>query len=386
MNKITWVNFLHIYQPPWQEAGVLEQVASQSYEYLLVLLDKYPKFSFSLNITGNLVEALATQRPDILARFKEMVSSGRIELTGSAYYHPILPLLPKFEIARQIELNQAILKKYFGKIKTHGFYLPEMAYSLEAAKVVKDLGFKWLILDPITYRGVVDKQILYKIKNLGLAVVFRDRTISTAYPPEIIFDKLKKQKKSELIITATDGEIYGHFHTDWQGYIEKILADKNIQVLTVGQYLVTLKNICDINLRPASWESTEAELKRGAPYAMWSDPKNEIHKKLWRLANLAIDLIAKYSKDKNITWARRHLDRGLSSCVWWWASAKKPSAFSNLTWHPGMVDQGTDDLVRSVRSLDSASIKDKIKAEEIYLDIKKHLWFSHWRKYYKKHH
>jgi len=35
VNKITWVNFLHIYQPPWQSKGVVEQVASESYDYLL---------------------------------------------------------------------------------------------------------------------------------------------------------------------------------------------------------------------------------------------------------------------------------------------------------------------------------------------------------------
>ncbi|MFA5127051.1 MAG: polysaccharide deacetylase family protein [Patescibacteria group bacterium] len=383
MDKITWVNFLHIYQPPWQDRGVIEQVANQSYDYLLTLLAKYPKFSFTLNISGNLVEVLAAQHPDILARLKDAVASGRVELTASAYYHPLLPLLPKFEIIRQIELNQAILKKYFGKIKISGFYLPEMAYSLPVAKIIKQLGFQWIILDPIVYRGAVDNKILYKIKNLGLTVVFRNREISRSYPPEIIFHKLRSLKQSQLIITATDGEIYGHFHTDWQGHIEKILLDKNLQVLTATKYLSALKKSQNIDLRPASQASTEAELKKGIPYAMWSDPKNNIHINLWRLANLAIVLVGKSAKDKNITWARRHLDRGLSSCVWWWASAKKPSPFSALTWHPDMVDQGADDLVRSIRSLGSASSKDKIRAEEICLDIKRHLWLDHWRKYYK---
>ena len=34
MKKITWVNFLHIYQPPWQEKGIIEQVAIESYDYI----------------------------------------------------------------------------------------------------------------------------------------------------------------------------------------------------------------------------------------------------------------------------------------------------------------------------------------------------------------
>jgi alpha-amylase/alpha-mannosidase (GH57 family) len=88
-----------------------------------------------------------------------------------------LPLLPEQEIIRQIKLNQEILFKYF-KIKPTGFYLPEMAYSLESAKIIKKLGFDWIILDQISTTQKIDDKILYQIKNLGLKVVFRNREYS----------------------------------------------------------------------------------------------------------------------------------------------------------------------------------------------------------------
>jgi len=384
MRKINWVNFLHIYQPPWQQRGVIEQVASESYEYLLKLFQKYPKFKATLNISGSLIEQLALIRPDLLQQLQHLVKQGQIELVGSAKYHALLPLLTDKEIRRQIKLNQEILADHFSLVKINGFYFPEMAFSLPAAKIVKSLGFKWIILDPISYQGQIDNHLMYQLKQVGLKVVLRNREISKNYPAEVIFYKLKEKSVAEIIITATDGEIYGHFHKDWQGCLEKSLQDKNLRVMTVGQYLLTLKRKKAIELRVSSWESTAEELRKNKPFILWDDPKNKIHQSLWRLVDLVSHLVNRYSKDKNWFWARRHLDRGLSSCTFWWASSKKPSPFSPFTWNPDMIDNGAEELIRSVRSLEQATSQEKIKAEKLYIEIKKNTWLTHWRKYNRK--
>jgi len=383
VNKITWVNFLHIYQPPWQDKGVIDQISSESYEYLLTLFEKYPNFKASLNITGNLVEQLNDYHSDLLKRLQSLVSKGQIELTASSKYHALLPLLSKIEINRQIELNQETLAQYFDINKIKGFYMPEMAYSDEVAQIVRKLKFVWLILDPISYKDKYDENIFYEHKKNKLKLIFRNRAISKSYPAEEIFKKFQKNETSQTIITGTDGEIYGHFHEDWQGHLEKVLQNKNLLVKTVSQYLGEAADFKKINLRAASWETSEAELKQKIPFALWNDPKNKIHKSLWNLVNLASKLINKYQQDKNWYWSRNHLDRGLSSCTFWWASAKQPSDFSPLTWNPDMIDNGVEELIKAVRCLESASVKEKIKAEKIYIDIKKNTWFDHWKKYNK---
>ncbi len=384
MKKITWVNFLHIYQPPWQQRGIFEQIASESYEYLLTLWEKYPNFKTTLNITANLIEQWQDMRPDLLKRLQHLVKKNQIELVGSAKYHAILPLLSDKEVKRQIDLNNQILSQYFDIKKITGFYLPEMAYSDKLAKIVKRAGFKYLVLDQIHYADKIDNNILYKIKKIGLQVVFRDRKISKHYPPEIIYKKFASLKDNEIIITATDGEIYGHQHEDWRGYIEKILANKKLQVLSVSNYLKSLDKTKLIDIRAASWESTKIELKKRIPYALWQDPNNKIHKLLWKLVDLASNLVEKYKGDPNWSWARNHLDRGVSSCTFWWASAKKPSDWSPLTWSPDMIDNGSEELIRVVRSLEKATTAEKIKAEKIFIDIKKNTWLSHWRRHHKK--
>lgn len=384
INKIIWVNFLHIYQPPWQSVGMLQKIAIESYDYLLTLLEKYPHFTFSLSITGDLIEQLDVLRPDLLKRLQKLAKSGRVEIVACAKYHPVLPLVPASEVKLQIKLNQETLKHYFDIKKIKGFYLPEMAYSDSVAKIVKNMGFDWLILDPICFDGPLESNILYQAKNYGLKIIFRDRQVSKGYPPEIIFHKLTKLKKSETIITATDGEMYGHQHDDWQGHIEKILQNKNLQVLTVGQYLNNLKIKKEINLRPASWESSTIELKNKIPYALWCNPKNKIHQSMWQLVAATFKLVDKYQKDKNLSVARHHLDRGLSSCSFWWASGQKPSAFSPVTWNPDMIEAGVLEIVRSVRALDRPEPKEKIKIEKIYLKILAAIWTTHWQKYHQK--
>ena len=350
MNKVIWINFLHMYQPPWQDKGVVERVSIESYDYLVTLFEEYNNFKCSLNITGNLIEQLEGLRPDILKRLQKIVKSGQIELTGSSKYHALLPLLSTKEAKRQIKLNQEVLGGYFDIKKIKGFYLPEMAFSLSIAKTIKSMGFKWLILDEIHSKEKISDDILYKIKEIGLSVVFRDRKISKSYPAEVIYNKLKKNFKNQNIITATDAEIYGHFHEDWQGHLEKVLINKNVEVKTISGYIKGLKEKKNISLRSASWESSVRDIKNNVPYILWDDPKNVIHKELWKLVKLADSLVNKYKKDKNHYWSRLHLDRGVSSCTFWWATAKRPSPFSPLTWNPDLIDNGSEELIRSIRN------------------------------------
>lgn len=384
MKKITWVNFLHIYQPPWQSVGVVEQVASQSYEYLIYLFKKYPHFKATINISGCLIDLLSEIRPKLLADLQKLVKRGQVELVGSAQYHALLPLIPIDEAKRQVELNINTQKKFFPQAKIKGFYLPEMAYSPELAKLIKKMGYTWAILDPICSTEKIDNNILYSIKNINLEVIFRDRHISKAYPAEVIFHKLAGDSvANEVIISATDGEIYGHRHEDWQGHIEKILLHKNLAVEKISDYLAGLKIKKNIILREGTWESSSADIKNGKPFVIWADKKNKIHQNLWALANFSSQLLKKYQKDPNWQWARRHLDQGLTSCTFWWASGRKLSDFSPITWHPDMIDNGAEALIRSVRSLARASVRERIKAETYYLAIKKNTWNIHWKKYAK---
>lgn len=378
---LTWVNFLHLYQPPGQEPKILQQVADEGYRYLLGLFDQYPNFRATLNISGSLVEQWSEHNfTDVIEGFRRLVAAGRVELVGSAMYHPILPLLPKVEVARQITLNNEVLSKTFDPLYAPtGFYLPEMAYSERVAKVIGEHGFKWLLLDEVhAKQQPVDPTKRYRLKGSELRVVFRNRYFSNNFPPEAIFKKLPSL--SGPVVTAQDGEIYGHRHRDTQGFIKQLLTSPQVEVVTVSEYLHSLTTEQTIEVRAASWESTPALLKARQPYHLWLDRRNKIHQGLYALQIHLMELLERHHQDPNFAWARRHLDRGLASCYAWWSARARPSAFSPLTWHPAQIEKGVHELLESMRSLTKLRPSTKIRIEDEGARLLRLIWRSHWLK------
>lgn len=405
-----WLNFLHFYQPANSELYNLQKALDKSYLRLLGWLEDNPRLRLTANISGCLLESLAAGgQTDYLQRFKSLVKQGRLELTGSAAYHGFLPLLPEAEVIRQIKVNEKILKRFFGvNFKPTGFFLPEMAYSVAVARIVKRLGYRWIILDEISYGGAAglaaraEDGKIYEDTASGLQVVFRNRNLSSAYPPDRLLAISKKiaaanpaagrtaggRAAAGVYLTATDAELYGLRHEDPTRELERLAQRKNLRTATISDWLRRNnrhKNI-RIALRPSSWESTEWEVKRHQPYRLWDDPGNKIHVNLWKLANLSLALGDKFKHDKNFYWYRWHLVRGLASCTFWWASGRDFSKiYGPYAWSPDEVQRGLIDLVRSVRSLADARTKaSKLAAEKYYLKIEKLIWTRHWKAHWQK--
>jgi len=389
IKKIIWVNFLHFYQPPTALNEIVIEATDKSYKRIISALKRNPKINFTLNITGCLLEKLADLGySNLINDLKNLVSSGQIELTGSAAWHPLLALLPKQEIVRQIKINQKILQKYFGaKLKLKGFFIPEAAYGVKVAKIVKKLNYRWIMLDEISAdikSNQLDFSNLYIDKNSGLKILFRQRQDSKKYPPQTIF-KLIEELKEKMVITATDAELYGLRHQDFSGTFEKLLKRPEIKTLTASEYLAGLSQSKKITLRASSWESTEKELKNNLPYFLWHNKKNKIQTMLWQLANLAISTVNKYPEDQNYSWARQHLDNGLASCTFWWASAHDFGLYGPISWNPDEIEKGANELIRSIRTLaDPKTKQTKIKAEKLYIKIKQLIWHKHWNYHWGK--
>ena len=386
-----WINFLHLYQPVNTDARFIKEATELSYSRIIRALEEHPNIKFTLNITGGLIlrwEELGYK--DLLKRINNLREGGQIELTGSAAYHPLLPLIPKEEAVRQIKENEEILQKHFGhNFKPRGFFLSEMAYSPKVAKIIKKLGYEWIILDEIAKEGKLGKtdfNKIYEDKNSGLKIVFRSRPLSESYVPETLNKIMAKEKDNNLAITATDAELYGLRYNDPTAEFEKILKNPDLKTKTVSEFIDGHKEIEKIKPIVGTWVSTEEEIKNREPYFLWAGKKNKIQKNIWKLANLAYKTVEKYKKDNNAYWAHWHLVRGLASCTFWWASGKDFShIFSPLSWNPDEIERGINELIRAVRALDdSGTRKAKIKAEKLYLKIKKLVWKKHWTYYWKK--
>lgn len=384
---------MHLYQPANTDAYTIKEATQTSYLRLIRALEENPKIKFTWNISGCLLMRWEdTGFTDAAGRIKRLVRRGRLELTGTAMYHAFLPLVPIPEAERQILENERILRKYFGTdFKPRGFYLPEMAYNPEVARLVAKLGYEWLILDEIAVNGSVENtefDKVYKDDNSGLKVVVRSRLLSNTYVPETIRDIIRGRYdyEQDVAITATDAELYGLRHIDHTAIFEKLLKYKDLRTATVSEFIDSKKRFEHLRIPTHSWAASVEEFKKGEVFSFWKEEGNKVHAKLWELAYLAYDLVeAKYLKDKHHQFSRWHLVRGLASCTFWWASARDFKLFGPLCWSPDEVERGVNELIRSIRAIDAEESRgEKIEAEKLYIEIKKMIWLNHWNYYWKK--
>lgn len=396
-----WINFLHFYQPPTISDEIIDEVVKSSYKPWVDFLNKNKDLKITVNFTACLAERLYNSGyQKLLDDFIKIAERGQIEFVETAGFHPILPLLPEKEIIKQIKINNNINKKRFGKVyQPKGFYLPEMAYSKKVAEIINELGYKYIILDEIAFNGLVtqafrpDNNIKYKIKGTDLCVVFRNREISQTFVPKTLINILEGRSKvsasfrdkakrddprHSAFITATDGELYGHKYWNWWPAYTKAL--KHLNTETLSKYLSELQEEKEINPVACSWESTQRELEDKIPYAIWQHPNNKVHKLLWRLANFALKLNYKHEDDINHFSSRLHLEKGLASCTFWWASDKDFKMFSPHAWDPKMVEVGAHELLYSIRSLNDIKPRLKLKAEKMFSQIRSLIWKKHWKK------
>jgi predicted glycosyl hydrolase (DUF1957 family) len=289
-------------------------------------------------------------------------------------------------VIRQVKENEEILKKYLGDdFKPRGFFLPEMAYSPSVAKIIKELGYEWIIVDEIIFSGKlnqIDTTKIYEDENSNLKLVVRGRSESNTYVPQKIF-KLLDEKKTEIIITASDAELYGLRHIDHTGEFEKLLKKENLETEKISDYIDEQKNIEKMKPVAGNWNSSEKEIKEGQPFFVWYNKKNKIQMKLWEMQKLAYLTVYDYTDDENFYWARWHLVRGLISCNYWWASEKDFMLFSGVTWNPDEIERGINDLTRAVRSLGDKNTREiKIEIEKMASELRYKIWKKHWQSYW----
>ena len=353
-----WSNFLHIYQPPTQTEEIVRKVTKESYRTLVRILKEAPNGKITLNINGVLTEQLARYGlDDVIQGIRELAEREQVELTGSAMYHPILPLIPKDEVIRQIKLNTEVNKRYFGKVyHPQGFFPPEMCYSYEVAQTVAELGFRWIIVDEISLNGKIGSVAydrLYQIEGLGdFLVFFKERPFSAgitygSYTSSKPFlDTLKDRLESNTyLLTGTDGEVYGHHRPGQEKLLSEIFTSGTPKTCTVSELIKLFPARGTVSPIPSSWSTWEDEMEQGIPYSHWQYPGHKLHQLQWELTNLVLQIIREApSGAPGFPKARQLLDEGLHSCQYWWASCRP-------WWSVEMIEGGALKLYQAVESL-----------------------------------
>jgi alpha-amylase/alpha-mannosidase (GH57 family) len=408
---IYWAQLLHFYQPPTQLPEVLQKICEESYRPLIDVFRQHPHARATVNINGVLTEMLWYYgHKDIIDGLLELAENGQIEFTGSGKYHPILPLIPRKEVERQIRLNRITNSHFFKNYyEPTGFFPPEMAYSDEIVAPVYESGYRWIILSGIAcpVQWTMEKIHYIEQKKGRLMVFFRDDIISNKISfqeinaPEFVENliQISGRKKNSYLVTAMDAETYGHHIQDWEklflsevygeiqptmdtfsGYKQiKMLADQHKILFSNGETLrqvrmVTVSELMDIfpagnavEPKTSSWSTSYDDLLADNPFPLWNDKVNEIHRLLWEHLHVCnqmtatAQVICNTEESKQFTTiARGLLDRAMHSCQFWWAS-RRPMWDINLV-HMGLINQWRV-IVNAYRAINKSNVDERIKRE-----------------------
>lgn len=313
---------LHAYQPITQSKEVLERIIEKCYKPFFERLLANPSVKISLNITGCLLEKLTMEYPEIVKLIEKAKDNEQIELMGSAFYHPILPLTKQEDQTYQIQKQNIAVKGIFGAPPI-AFFPPELALNSESIPLIIDEGFKIIVSASnslnLTYGGI------YQLDDgREIFIIKRNKIISN----KISFDyykrdteKLEKEisrnhKLDKLpVVLAMDLETFGEHYSNYYEFFFEIAQKVSTITLTEFQSNYKISTPVDF-LYFTSWSTSDEEYQQQNHLPLWNHPDNSVHQLLLE----HIKLLEKIKeKIENVSWMDDY-QAAHYSCQFWWAS------------------------------------------------------------------
>ncbi len=316
-----------------QEAN-LEEFSNQDYSDLMALFNlawvdkthknRYPEYTylfdkgenFSLEDRQNIIRLHLTIMGDIIPAYKRFLNEGRIEITTSPYYHPILPIIQdvkavlknvqtteglpsRFNMSndakKQIRSGLDRIEEVFG-VRPKGFWPPELCLSNKTLDTLAQEGIEWTISDEAILSASINfpfirdfksnledpyhllKVYEYKDKSAPIDIIFRDRSLANLINFEYanieshiaakdLYDKIKSiQSKllvspddTHLLTIAIDGEnCWERYDNDGNDFLETIYSDiendSSIETVLISDYIKNDKHKKELKkIHAGSW-------------------------------------------------------------------------------------------------------------------------------------
>lgn len=374
------VSFLfHIYQPPNQSDKVLKDITQQSYEPLARQILEFSDLKFTLNINYSLVHLLASRFPHVIDNIRLALENGNLELTATGAYHPIFPLLPASEVARQLALNergnQQSLSPSFQPV---GIFPPELALTCALIPLFKSLGYKWTITDDanLNYYGrPVPFDRIYTFD--GFVVFFRSNHWANKFAnyhnqwpngKAVVADLISSlsewmKDRDGYLIIALDGETFGHHHR----FLNEVFIAEMFDALRANKDQIQTAHLSDLYTQfphvsefvpPGSWSTDEADIRNRDYFAWWQSRFNKVHHLQWRFTSHVLQVVRRRGDDAEVN---NDLDRALYSCQYWWASLWK--------FNPGEIYKGAFNMMRVLQLAASDDMDLLEKGEDLFREL-----------------
>ncbi len=370
-----WCNFLHFYQPANQQRDILEAVVNQCYRPLFTGLLKKDRAKLTVNISGALFELLDKYNfKDVVDAIVSLHARGNLELTSTACYHAFLPLLPREEVVRQIELNNKVLKRYLGNdFMPKGFFPPEMGCNSALMNIIDDMGFEYIVLDEIAHPNYGKGNSLgnnhFTFSNTKLHILYRQRV-----PSNILMSGIERNSKSigailnnysnqEYLITAMDGETFGHHRPGLEVPFLELFDDINIQYAKIEDLLLQKYTKAPTSVVDSTWASSLDDISKRIQFISWKDPDNVLHTWQWELVEVLLNVVNSLGKEEpNYEKIRSDKDKALASDQFFWACA-------NPWWSVEMIEGGAYACLTVIEKIPNISPSILEHARTLYRNI-----------------
>ena len=238
----------------------LDAIVLDEEKNLLDVVNNFQKINFNFGPT-----LLSWMEKNETETYSRILNSEKENAISQVYNHIIMPLSTRRDMRTEVLWGIKDFKYRFGK-KPKGMWLPETAVSSETLEVLAECGIEFTILAPHQIRiirkikGEYTKKDIEKTSEIYLVrlnngksikIVSYDNSISHKISFEGLLhsgdsfykdiDNIFNKTKNNVLVIATDGEIYGHHHRFGEmalAYVlNSIVARTDIEIITLNEYL-----------------------------------------------------------------------------------------------------------------------------------------------------
>lgn len=147
MNKKVSLLFgVHAHQPAGNFEHVLNDAHARCYKPFIETVYRYPAFRLSVHFSGWLLGYLLEHFPEDMAKLREMVARGQVEMFGGGDTEPVLASIPERDRRSQLVALSDRLEAAFGQ-RPSGAWLTERVWESSVAPCLADSGIEYVTVD-----------------------------------------------------------------------------------------------------------------------------------------------------------------------------------------------------------------------------------------------
>ncbi|MGF1615778.1 MAG: glycoside hydrolase family 57 [Gammaproteobacteria bacterium] len=370
---------LNLHQPEGNLEALWEQNQPEAIEILQALhrltqaLASYDdRARVHVSLSGTLLDTLASEdfQPLIAPHldchgFLRAIQNRRIfEILGTAYYHPVLPIIPASDWDDHLARWADRARYLFGRTRFPGFWPPEMGFCMELIPHLKRLGYRYALVDsehvePRTPMSAAELGYRPHIAEFGgdeLVIVVRDRALSNAVLSgmdcsqfqDTVRERTKECSAPALVTLCANGDNGERFRSAdphinfWSSFYVPLLAKSEqtvpaLKATFIHDYLDRYGTHGRVYVGPGAWNTPWHD---GKDFVQWTGSAGQ-REALTRLdqvsqafhtarANVASIGAANDDTRHQLEEAHRRILRAETSCHFFWGEAWVPRCHQDL--------------------------------------------------------